>query len=114
MRFPHLDDSATLAQFVSKRVPQMNNQPKTYEIPQTITIDSIVQRAILSFLFEPVLKTRPKKSRQLALMKLKAAVSSMVTAQYIYTSLEAGKETEFSPNHEPDLACHSLLIACCH
>ena len=92
----------------------MNNQPKTYETPQTITIDSIAQSAILSFLLEPVLKTRPKKSRQLALMKLKAAVESMVKAQYIYTSLEAGKGTESSPNHEPNLACHSLLIARCY
>lgn len=92
----------------------MNNQPKTYETPQTITIDSIAQRAILSFLLEPVLKTRPKKSRQLVLMKLKAAVSSMVTAQYIYTSLEAEKEIEFGLNHEPNLAGHCLLIARCY
>ena len=92
----------------------MNNQPKTYETPQTITIDSIAQRAILNLLFEPVLKTRPKKSRQLALMKLKAAVSIMVVAQYIYLDLEAGKETEFSSNHAPDLACHCLLIARCY
>lgn len=79
-----------------------------------MTIDSITQRAILSLLLEPVLKTRPKKSRQLALMKLKAAVTSMVTAQYIYTGLEAGKETDFGSNHEPNLACHCLLIARCY
>ena len=92
----------------------MNNQPKTYETPQTITIDSIAQRAIFNVLLEPVLKTRPKKRRQLALMKLKAAVASMVMAQYIYTSLEAGKETGLSSNHEPNLACHCLLIALCY
>ena len=71
----------------------MNSQPKTYEIPQTITIASIAQRAILNVLSEPVLKMRPKKSKQLTLMKLKAAVSIMVVAQYIYLDLEAGKET---------------------
>ena len=38
----------------------------------------------------------------------------MVMAQYIYLDLEAGKETEFSSNHEPNLACHCLLIARCY
>ena len=113
-RFPHLSDSSTLVQFLSKCVPQMNNQPKTYETPQTITKDSIAQRAILNVLLEPVLKTRPKKSRQLTLMKPKAAVAIMVVAQYICTKLVVGKETKFSSNREPNLACHCLLIARCY
>ena len=74
MRFPHSSELSTLVHFQSKCVPQMNMKPKTNERPQTMTIDSIPRRMILNVLLEPVLKMRPKKSRQLILMKLKAAV----------------------------------------
>ena len=57
-----------------------------------MTMVSIAQRAISDTLLAAVLKMRPKKSRQLVLMKVKAAVSSIVMAQYIYLVLEAEKE----------------------
>ena len=57
-----------------------------------MTMVSIAQRAISDTLLAAVLKMRPKKSRQLVLMKVTAAVSSIVMAQYIYLVLEAEKE----------------------